>query len=84
VTSAANAIATASFQAMSDHLVIDSVAELQLDATAWPVFDIAASAIFYPFRYSDDEWTDHGALATQQYPDPAERLRGHSKNCGDF
>lgn len=70
-----NAIATASFQTMSDHLVIDSVAELQLDAAAWPVFDIAASAIFYPFRYSDDEWTDLGALATQQYPDLAERLR---------
>jgi transglutaminase-like putative cysteine protease len=70
-----NAIATASFQTMSDHLVIDSVAELQLHAAAWPAFDIAASAIFYPFRYSDDEWTDLGALATQQYPDLAERLR---------
>ena len=56
---------------MSDNLVIDSVAELELDAVAWPVFDIAASAIFYPFRYSDDEWTDLGALAAQQYPDPA-------------
>jgi hypothetical protein len=32
----ANAIATASFQTMSDHLVIDSVAELQLYAAAWP------------------------------------------------
>jgi transglutaminase-like putative cysteine protease len=70
-----NAIATASFQTMSDHLVIDSVAELQLHAAAWPVFDIAASAISYPFRYSDDEWTDLGTLAAQQYADPAERLR---------
>jgi transglutaminase-like putative cysteine protease len=70
-----NAIATASFQTMSDHLVIDSVAELQLHAAAWPVFDIVASAIFYPFRYSDDEWTDLGALATQQHPDPSARLR---------
>jgi hypothetical protein len=42
--------------------------------TAWPVFDIAGSAIFYPFRYSDDEWTDLGALATQQYPDGDGRL----------
>jgi transglutaminase-like putative cysteine protease len=69
-----NAIATASFQTMSDRLVIDSVAELQLDAAAWPVFPIAASAISYPFRYSDDDWTDLGALATQQYADPAGRL----------
>jgi hypothetical protein len=29
----------------------------------------------YPFRYSDDEWTDLGALTIQQYPDPAGRLR---------
>ncbi len=70
-----NAIATASFQTMSDHLVVDSVAELELDAVAWPVFDIAASAISYPFRYSDEDWIDLGALATQQYTDPAGRLR---------
>jgi len=49
--------------------VIDSVAELQLSAPAWPVFDIAAAAISYPFRYCDDEWTDLGALAIQQYSD---------------
>ena len=64
-----NAVATATFQTMADNLVIDSVAELQLNAAAWPVFDVAASAIFYPFRYSDDEWTDLGALTIQQYPD---------------
>ena len=70
-----NAVAMANFQAMADNLVIDSVAELQLNAAAWPVFDIAAAAIFYPFRYSDDEWIDLGALANQQYPDPAGQLR---------
>ncbi len=53
-----NAIATATFQTMTNHLVISSVVELQLDATAWPVFDIAAPAISYPFRYSEDDWTD--------------------------
>ena len=62
-----NAVAMANFQAMTDNLVIHSVAELQLNAAAWPVFDIAATAIFYPFRYSDDEWIDLGALASQQY-----------------
>ena len=66
-----NAVATATFQTMADNLVIDSVAELQLNAAAWPVFDVAASAIFYPFRYSDDEWIDLGALTIKQYLDPA-------------
>jgi hypothetical protein len=71
-----NAVATASFQTMADNLVIDSVTELQLNAAAWPVFDVAASAIFYPFQYSDDEWIDLGALTIQQYPDPAAQLLG--------
>ena len=70
-----NAVATATFQTMADNLVIASVAEIQLNTAAWPVFDIAASAIYYPFRYSDDDWTDLGALTIQQYPDPAGRLR---------
>jgi transglutaminase-like putative cysteine protease len=69
-----NAVAMANFQAMADHLVIDSVASVELNAVAWPVFDIAADAIFYPFRYSDDEWTDLGALAVPQYPDAANLL----------
>src|SRR5208282_6410544 len=70
-----NAVAMANFQTMTDALVIDSVAELELTAVAWPVFDVAASAISYPFRYADDEWIDLGALTIQQYPDPAGRLR---------
>ena len=47
-----NAVATATFQAMADNLVVDSVAEIQVTTAAWPVFEIAASAISYPFRYS--------------------------------
>jgi transglutaminase-like putative cysteine protease len=70
-----NAVATATFAAMTDMLVIDSLADILLDAAPWPIFDIAASAISYPFRYSDDEWTDLGALAVVQYPDQAARLR---------
>ena len=69
-----NAVATAAFQGASDSLVIDSVVELRLEAMAWPIFNIAASAIVYPFRYSDDEWTDLGSLTRQQYPDPDGRL----------
>jgi transglutaminase-like putative cysteine protease len=69
-----NSVATAMFHGMTDNLVVDSVAELELHASAWPIFDIAASAIVYPFRYSNDEWTDLGALTVQQYPDPDGRL----------
>ena len=72
---AGNAVATAVFQATTDHLAIDSVAQVQLDALAWPIFDVAASAIFYPFRYSDEEWIDLSALTIQQYQDPTGRLR---------
>jgi transglutaminase-like putative cysteine protease len=72
---AGNAVATAVFQATTDHLAIDSVAQVQLDALAWPIFDVAASALFYPFRYSDEEWIDLGALTIQQYQDPTGRLR---------
>jgi hypothetical protein len=70
-----NAVATATFTTMTHMLVIDSVADFLLNAAPWPVFDIAASAFSYPFRYSDDEWTDLGALAVEQYPDQAGRLR---------
>jgi transglutaminase-like putative cysteine protease len=69
-----NTVATAAFQTLADRLVVHSATELELGAAAWPVFDIAASAIFYPFRYCDDEWTDLGALTLQQYPDPEGRL----------
>jgi transglutaminase-like putative cysteine protease len=76
---AGNMVATATFQTLTDSLIITSNAELELDAPAWPIFDIAATAIFYPFRYSDDEWADLGALAAPQHPDPAGRLREWSQ-----
>jgi len=69
-----NAVAMAQFMQMCDVLTIEAITDIQLYATAWPVFDIAASAIVYPFRYSDDEWTDLGALTVQNHPDPNARL----------
>jgi transglutaminase-like putative cysteine protease len=72
---AGNMVATAAFQARTDSLVIHSVAELELDAASWPVFDVAASALSFPFKYTTDEWTDLGALAVPQYPDTTGRLR---------
>lgn len=76
---AGNMIATAAFDEMVDRLTIISASTLDLDAVAWPVFDVAASAIVYPFRYHDDEWTDLGALRVPQYPDPAGTLRNWSR-----
>jgi len=70
-----NAVAVATFATMADTLVIDSVKDILLSAVACPVFAIAASAISYPFRYSDDEWADLGALTIAQYPDPSEQLQ---------
>ena len=66
-----NEVATATFQMTASSLAIASVAELALDAAAWPVFDIAVSAMSYPFRYSDDDWIDLGALAVPQFADAA-------------
>jgi transglutaminase-like putative cysteine protease len=74
-----NAVAMAAFATAADMLVIDSTADILLNAAPWPVFDIAASAISYPFRYADDEWTDLGALASEQYPDRAGRLRAWAR-----
>ncbi|MCB8837970.1 transglutaminase family protein [Aurantimonas sp. VKM B-3413] len=71
-----NMVATASFGAMSDSLTIDSLVTLDLSAEAWPVFPVSASATSYPFRYSDDERADLGALAQPQYFDPDGRLAG--------
>ncbi len=74
-----NSIATVHFSRNTDHLVIDSRSELQLEAAPWPVFDVDFSAISYPFRYSDAEWTDLGALSAPQYADPAGRLRAWAR-----
>ena len=69
-----NAVATASFQNMADTLVIDSIAEVELDAAAWPIFAIDSTAVNYPFGYSADERLDLGALAVPQHSDPYGRV----------
>jgi transglutaminase-like putative cysteine protease len=66
---AGNAVATAQFSEPTEHLLVESRATVELTASAWPVFTIAAAAINYPFFYSDDDLTDLGALATPQYSD---------------
>ena len=69
-----NSVATAAFGGMTDTLTIQARTTVDLNAPVWPVFAIAASAIEYPFFYSDDEQTDLGALATPQYSDDTGRL----------
>ncbi len=71
-----NSVATAGFSGLTDRLMIESRMTVDLVAPAWPVFDIAASAQHYPFRYSDEDWIDLGALARPQYVDVAGRLSG--------
>lgn len=69
-----NAVATAQFAQATDRLVIESLAVVELAATPWPAFDIAAPAIRYPFDYSQDERIDLAALAQSHYSDPSNWL----------
>ena len=70
-----NSVATATFKEKSDTLVIESFAELTLDVDQWPVFEIAASAAYYPFLLSEDDMTDLGALRLQGYLDSSGCVR---------
>jgi transglutaminase-like putative cysteine protease len=77
---AGNMVATAAFQNMTNSLIITSIVDLELDAVSWPVFDVAATAISYPFQYSNDESRDLGALAVPQYLDTNARLKQWVQN----
>jgi len=72
---AGNAVATATFDSPTERLVVESISRVELSAAAYPVFAIAASAIAFPFRYTDDEWTDLGSLTVLQYPEGTPSLR---------
>ena len=66
-----NAVATATFSTMADKLVIESHVDLDLLAPDWPVFNIAGSAVRYPFSYPADDRRDLGPFLTAGPPDPA-------------
>ncbi|MGB7298800.1 MAG: transglutaminase family protein [Burkholderiaceae bacterium] len=70
-----NAVATASFAGQTDSLRIESDVELELTGNPWPIFNIAPSALSFPFFYSNDDRADLGALALQQYLDPMGRVQ---------
>mgnify|MGYP000858390743 FL=1 len=70
-----NAVATALFSDKTHTLRIESTVELDLTGNPWPIFNIEASALSFPFFYSNDDRADLGALAIQQYLDPMGRLQ---------
>ena len=70
-----NSVATVLPGMKSETLVIESLLELTLDEDQWPVFDISATAAYYPFLLSEDEMTDLGALRLQGYLDASGSLR---------
>mgnify|MGYP000294107614 CR=1 FL=1 len=69
------AVATASFTGLTDTLQIESHVELEHTGNPWPIFNIAATALNFPFFYLNDDRADLGALAIQQYLDPMGRLQ---------
>ena len=69
-----NAIASASFSSLSDALIVESRVAIQHHSEAWQRFDLADTAVSYPFSYSDDEKLDLGALLVPQYVDSSGRL----------
>lgn len=75
-----NSVAVAQPRQDADTLSIDSFLKLTLDEDQWPVFDIAASAAYFPFLLSDDEMTDLGALRLQGYLDSSGRLRDWARS----
>lgn len=72
---AGNSVATASFSGKTNTLCIESEIELELSGNPWPIFNISASALTFPFFYSSDDRADLGALAIQQYLDPMGRVQ---------
>lgn len=69
-----NLVATASFAAPADTLVIAVDLTIEQGAPAFPIFQIAPGAHRYPFRYGAGEAADLGALLTPQHGDAAGAL----------
>ncbi len=74
-----NAVATAFFPSPTDTLVVESNVTIEHGFEAWPLFDIAPSAVSFPFSYSAEDVLDLGALLVPGYPDPDGRLLNWAK-----
>jgi transglutaminase-like putative cysteine protease len=64
-----NVVVTARFTEPASELVIAVDSLVEQSAPEWPVFRIAPTAHAYPFRYSDDEAADLGALLLPTHAD---------------
>lgn len=69
-----NSIATAHFPTAGNRLEVDSRLVLDRFPEPEPSREIARAAATHPFRYSDDDHVDLGALSVPQYADQAGRL----------
>lgn len=74
-----NAVATVFFSTPTNSVLVESIAAVELTSEQWPIFDIDASAINYPFMYADRDYTDLGALTTRQYVDVDDTLRNWAR-----
>jgi transglutaminase-like putative cysteine protease len=69
-----NAIATVFLPKPTDIFIVESNITVDHGFDPWPLFDIAISAVSFPFHYTPDEILDLGALLNPRYPDPDGRL----------
>lgn len=71
----ANRVATVSFAAPSDDLIILMEAVVEQEAEPFPIFNIAVEAHQYPFAYGLDDRIDLGALLSPNVPADADKIR---------
>lgn len=71
----ANRVVTASFPTLRTELLIDIATTVEQTAPPYPIFTIDPDAHRYPFRYSDDDRIDLGALRDADGDDPDDRVR---------
>jgi transglutaminase-like putative cysteine protease len=69
-----NLVATAIFADPTNEIMITSEMEVEQVAAEWPLFRIAPGAHTFPFRYSDEDIADLGALLHPQHPDKDGKL----------
>lgn len=69
-----NIVVTARFSGPTARLEIRTDVLVEQTASEWPVLRIAAGAHSYPFRYSDEETADLGALLRPQHADDGGEL----------
>lgn len=64
-----NSVAVATFEQTADRLMFESIIVVEHYAFSYPVFEIAAEAVYLPFVYGVDELRDLGRTAVRHHPD---------------